>query len=377
MNLSMKSICAVMVLAIGFMPCASACTSLRVKTADGLVFYARTMEGGELFHSSVSVIPKGTEYLGTLPDGTQAGLAWTTRYGMVGMNTYGLPVITDGMNDVGLAAGNLMFPGYAGYQTFDPAKAASTIAQYEVITWILSSFATVGEVREAIKNIQVSKGPEALVGNLELHYTVHDSKGDSIVIEYVNGECKVYDNPLGVMTNSPSFDWHLTNLRNYANLSATNPKPFTVEGLKQSGFGQGSGMLGLPGDYTPPSRFVRMVALVHSSLPVTGAEEGLNLAMTIINNIDIPIGSVRDTSGKEPVYDQTQWSVVADLSGKKFYFRTYNNKDWRMVDVTKALAEAKGIMTIPAEMLSEYRNVTANAKEFGPLPEKYYPAGKP
>lgn len=136
-------------------------------------------------------------------------------------------------------------------------------------------------------------------------------------------------------------------------------------------------MLGLPGDYTPPSRFVRMVALVHSSLPVTGAEEGLNLAMTIINNIDVPIGSVRDESAKEPVYDQTQWSVVADLSGKKFYFHTYSNKDWRMVDVTKALAAAKGIMTIPAEMPPNYQDVTANAKEFGPLPPKYYPAGKP
>jgi len=377
MKNTIRILCGVMAVCLGLMPCASACTSLRVKTADGLVFYARTMEGGELFHSSVSVIPKGTEYQGTLTDGTQAGLAWTTKYGMVGMNTYGLPVISDGMNDAGLAAGNLMFPGYAGYQTFDLAKASSTIAQYEVITWILSNFATVGEVKEAIKNIRVSKGPEALVGKLPLHYTVHDSKGDSIVIEYVNGELKVYDNPLGVMTNSPPFDWHLTNLRNYANLSAANPKPFTVEGLKQSGFGQGSGMLGLPGDYTPPSRFVRMVALVHSSLPVTGAEEGLNLAMTIINNIDIPIGSVRDMSGKEPVYDQTQWAVVADLAGKRFYFHTYANKDWRMIDVTKALANAKGIMTISAEMPVGYHDVTANAKEFGPLPEKYYPAGKP
>ena len=377
MNRFMKVICIMMALFIGALPCANACTSLRVKTADGLVFYARTMEGGEPFHSSVSVIPKGTEYQGTLTDGTQAGLAWTTKYGMVGMNTYGLPVISDGLNEAGLVAGNLMFPGYAGYQAFDPAKASSTIAQYEVITWILSNFATVDEVKDAIKTIRVSKGPEALVGKLPLHYTVHDSKGDSIVIEYVNGELKVYDNPLGVMTNSPPFDWHLANLRNYVNLSATNPKPFTVEGLKQSGFGQGSGMLGLPGDYTPPSRFVRMVALVHSSLPVTGADNGLNLAMTIIDNIDIPIGSVRDMSGKEPVYDQTQWAVVSDLSGKRFYFHTYNNKDWRMVDVVKALANAKGIMTISAEMPAEYHDVTANAKEFGPLPAEYYPAGKP
>lgn len=371
-----RIICVVSML-LTTIPCADACTSIRIKTTDGLVFYARTMEGGELFHSSVSVIPKGTEYQGTLPDGTQAGLNWTTKYGVVGMNTFGLPAISDGMNDVGLAAGNLEFPGFSGYQTFDPAQASNTIAQYEVITWILSNFATAGEVKEAIKGIRVSKGPEARVGNLELHYTVHDAKGDSVVIEYVKGELQVYDNPLGVMTNSPTFDWHLTNLRNYVNLSATNAKPFTVEGLKDSGFGLGTGMLGLPGDYTPPSRFVRMTELVHSSLPVTGAEEGLNLAMTIINNVDIPIGSVRDSSGKEVTYDRTQWAVVSDLVGKRFYFRTYNNKDWRMVDVAKALADAKGIMMIPAEMPAEYRDVTANAKKISKLPAEFFPAGKP
>ena len=377
MKNTIRILCGMVILCLGFMPCAGACTSIRVQTTDGLVFYARTMEGGELFHSSVSVIPKGTEYLGTLPDGTQGGLAWTTKYGMVGMNTFGLPAISDGMNEAGLAAGNNEFPGFSGYQTFDPAKAASTIAQYEVITWILSNFATVAEVKDAIKGIRVCKGPEAVVGNLELHYAVHDAKGDSIVIEYVAGELHVYDNPLGVMTNSPTFDWHLTNLRNYVNLSAKDAKPFTVEGLKESGFGLGTGMLGLPGDYTPPSRFVRMVALVSSALPVTGTDEGLNLAMTIINNIDIPIGSVRTPSAKETLYDRTQWSTAADLSGKKFYFRTYNNKDWRMVDVTKALANAKGIMTIPAEMTADYQDVSAKAKEFGPIPVKYYPAGKP
>jgi choloylglycine hydrolase len=358
-------------------PSAEACTSLRVKTTDGLVFYVRTMEGGEIYNSSVSVIPKGTVYQGTLPDGAQAGLNWTSKYGMVGMNTFGLPVITDGMNDAGLAAGNLMFPGFAGYQAFDPAKASETIAQYEVITWILSNFATVEEVKKAIPSIRVCKGPEARVGDLQLHYTVHDAGGKSIVIEYVKGELYVYDNPLGVMTNSPSFDWHITNLANYVNLTSVNASSMTLAGVKTSELGQGSGMLGLPGDYTPPSRFVRMLALVLSALPVTGAEEGLNLAITIIGNIDIPIGSVRDQSSKEVIYDQTQWTSISDLAGQRFYFRTYKNKDWRMVDVKKALSNAKSIMNIVADTKPEYRDVTSTAKDFGSLPADYFPAGKP
>jgi choloylglycine hydrolase len=334
------------------------------------------MEGGEIFHSSVSVIPKGTVYQGTVPDGSQTGLAWTSKYGMVGMNCFGFPIITDGMNDAGLAAGNLMFPGFAGYQVFDPATASQTIAQYEVITWILSNFATVEEVKKAIPTIRVCKGPEARVGNLELHYTVHDASGKSIVIEYVKGELKIYDNPLGVMTNSPPFDWHITNLSNYVNLTSVNAAAVNIDGVKTSGFGQGTGMLGLPGDYTPPSRLVRMLALVLSSLPVTGSEDGLNLAMTIISNIDIPIGSVRDQSGKEVIYDQTQWTAISDLTGQKFYFRTYKNKDWRMVDVKNALANAKAVMIIPVDTKPNYKDVTSAAQNYGPLPAEYFPAGK-
>ncbi|MCX5716197.1 MAG: choloylglycine hydrolase family protein [Candidatus Omnitrophica bacterium] len=372
-----KLVYAFTALLLALAPVLEACTSIGVKTTDGYVFYARTMEGEVSFGSNVCIIPKGTAYQGTLPDGSQKGLTWTVKYGIVGMNTFGLPVISDGMNEAGLAAGNLLFPDFAQYQVFDPAKASKTITQYEVITWILSNFATVDEVKQAINNIRICTGPQAKTGVLELHYAVHDATGGSIVIEHVNGELKVYDNPLGVMTNSPSFDWHLINLRNYVHVSATNAAPFTIAGLKESGLGQGTGMLGLPGDYTPPSRFVRMVALVHSALPVTGPDEGLNLAMTIIDNVDIPIGAVRDASGKEVIYDRTQWVVISDLGRKRFYFRTYENKDWRMVDVTAALTSAKGIMTIQADTPPQYQDVTSKAKDYGAIPLNYFPASKP
>ena len=133
-----------------------ACTSFRLKTKEGYVFYGRTLEG-QSFDSSISIVPKGTEYVGTLPDGKQKGLKWKTKYGMVGMNAAGLPQLIDGINDQGLVAGNLFFPGYADYQAFDPQKADRSITQYEVITWILSNFATVAEVREGIKHIRVCR----------------------------------------------------------------------------------------------------------------------------------------------------------------------------------------------------------------------------
>ena len=94
-----------------------------------------------------------------------------------------------------------------------------------------------------------------------------DATGKSIVIEYVGGQLHVHDNPLGVLTNSPSFDWHMTNLRNYIKFSLTNVPPLQLGGVKLARFGQGSGMLGMPGDFTPPSRFVRAVAYSQSVLP--------------------------------------------------------------------------------------------------------------
>ena len=182
-------------------------------------------------------------------------------------------------------------------------------------------------------------------------------------MEYVKGKLHMYDNPLGVMTNAPSFDWMTTYLNNFINLSPENVPEKQLNGLTLKQFGQGSGLVGLPGDFSPPSRLVRMVTYTQSALPVKGPQAGLNLAMTIINNMDIPKGVVRDKGEKGiTYYDITQWTVVADLAGKKYYFRSHDNKNWRYVDLVKALQTAKGIQTIPLEAPPDYPDITAMAK---------------
>ena len=351
-----------MAFVLGMTPAGDACTSIRIKTEDGLVFYARTMEGAIPFNSQVTVIHKGTSFQGTLPDNTHKGLKWTTKYGIVGMNAFGQPLLTDGINEAGLTVGDLFLPGYAEYQPFDPAKANITLAQYEVATWLLSSFATVAEVRQGLGQVRVVQGPKEVAGPLPLHFAVHDPQGNSLVVEYVKGKLHIYDNPLGVMTNSPTFDWITTYLSNFVNLSATNVPQLDLKGFTIHQFGQGSGMVGLPGDLSPPSRFVRMVALTQAALPVKGADAGLNLAMTIINNVDIPKGAVREKTEKGMMYDITQWVVAADLAAKKYYFHTYDNKNWRCVDLAKALQAVKGIQTLPLEVPAAYPEVSAGAK---------------
>ncbi len=340
-----------------------ACTSVRIKTTDGLVFYARTMEGEWTLQTVLGVVPKGTPFVGTLPDGGK-GVAWKNKYAFVGMFDFGMPLASDGMNEKGLVVGQLFLPGYASYEPFERSKAGRTLAQYEFGTWLLSNFASVAEVRKGYRDVRVCQGPVGDAGPLPLHYVVHDPSGDCVVIEYTAGKVAIYDNPLGVMTNSPTFDWMLTNLDNYISLSVINTPEKKLGGVTLKQFGQGTGLYGLPGDYSPPSRFVRMVALSQAALPAKGATAGLNQAITILDNVDIPIGAVRGWEGKQERFDKTIWSVVADTANLRYYYRSMDNKNWRYVDVAKAVANAKGIESIPVFIPVDYPDTTSQAKPF-------------
>ena len=358
---------AVAVVALAALGRADACTSIRLKTTDGAVIYARTMEYADNLHSGVLVVPKGTPFTGTLPDGSAKGLSFQAKYGFVGMNAFNQPINCDGINEKGLVVGALLFPGYAGYQTFEPDEAGKTIAQFDMANWLLSQFATVAEVRQGLAGVRVCQGPSTLhgvtVGPLPLHFTVHDAAGASIVIEHTGGKLTVYDNPLGVLTNAPDFEWMRIYLGNYVNLSAVNAAPKDLAGFTVDPTGQGSGMLGLPGDFTPPNRFLRMVALTQTVTPVKGPEAGVALAMTIIDNVDIPVGAVRDVSPQGVLRDYTQWVSTADAARGRYYFRTYANKNWRSVDVKSALAKAgTTLMNIPMETPADYPDVTDMAR---------------
>jgi len=319
-------------------PTAHACTGIRLIAEDGTVIHARTMEFAIDIHSDVMMVPRGFARTGTTPDGKE-GLKWKAKYASVGLNGVGLPVLFDGLNERGLAAGTFYFPTSAGYMPYTPADADKTIAQWEVGSWILENFASVEEVKANIGNIVV---PAVVFGGWgfapEAHYIVHDATGKSIVIEYVGGKLNVHDNALGVVTNSPSFDWHMTNLRNYVNFSMTNVPPVQLGSIKLLPFGQGSGMLGLPGDFTPPSRFVRAVAFSQSVFKPKTGDDAVLEAFHILNQFDIPKGAARehekDEHGNIPA-DYTIWTAASDLKAKQYYFRTYENSQIRMVDLMK------------------------------------------
>jgi len=326
---------------------ATACTGIRLTAADGSIIYARTLEFGPPLDSQILFIPRQFEFSGTTSSG-RPGLTWKSKYSAVGLNGLDKEVFVDGVNEVGLAAGVFYFPGYAEYQATTPDEEAHSLAPWELVTWVLTNFGTVDEIRAALADVRVAAVPlNAELGIPPVHYIAHDKAGHSLVIEYVDGQLKTYNNPLGVVTNSPGFDWHETNLRNYINLTATNVPPVDLRGIEFTQFGQGSGLRGLPGDFTPPSRFVRAVALSQSAESGASGPEAVSQAFHVLGSFDIPEGTVRPaTSSREPL-ERTQWTSAADLTARRYYFTTHDNRRVRMVDLNSFEADATKTTVIP------------------------------
>jgi choloylglycine hydrolase len=343
-------------------PQVDACTSFRIKSADGAVIFVRTMEFGVDLHSTVTVVPRNYKFVGTAPDG-KSGKSWKTKYAFIGPNALNENnFIMDGMNEKGLSAALLYLPGYAKYQEVKPDQYDMTIAPEELCAWALSQFSTIEEVRSNIDRVKVAPIKNKLGFIPPLHYVVHDADGNCLVIEYLHDGVKLYDNPLGVMTNSPPLDWHLINLRNYVNLKAQNVLMEKHGNLALSPIGQGSGLLGLPGDYTPPSRFVRIAFLSQNAAPAKTAEEGVNLGFHLMNNIDIALGTVRQKHGEKVEMELTQYVTLYDLKNKRLYYRTYTNHDIRVVDMAELDLTSPVIKNIPMSQKPQYMDVSGMAK---------------
>jgi choloylglycine hydrolase len=313
-----------------------ACTDFRLKAKDDTVLITRTMEFAIPMNSSLCSSPIDTSVENTAPDG-KPGMLWKTKYGFVYLNGMGINHVIDGMNTEGLSVEALFLPGETTYQTVPAEKDAEAIPYYKLGDYLLGNFKTVDEVKAALSKIVVFQQniPEKGDSVFPLHFIINDASGNSIVVEFVKGKMEIYDDTLGVATNSPTYDWQITNLRNYINLSPNLPNPHVFNGITYAATGQGSGMNGLPGDASPPSRFVKIASLIATSLTPNDAKAELILADHIINNVDIPYGFVRAVENGATQYDYTQWTDFKDLTHKIFYFRTYDNPSIRFVSLDK------------------------------------------
>jgi choloylglycine hydrolase len=331
---------------------AEACTGIELIATDGTVVHARTLEFAIDLKSEIMMIPRGYKRIGSTPDGAP-GMQTTAKYASIGMNALGMNILVDGVNEKGLAVGLFYFPGSTQFMDYTPADAGKSMAIWEMGSWLLENFASVEEARAGVADVVI---PSVVLGAWgfapEVHFVVRDTTGKSIVIEVLDGKVKVFDAPLGVITNSPSYDWHMTNLRNYVNFSMSNAPPLQLGSVTLTHMGQGSGMLGMPGDFTPPSRFVRAVAFTQSVPPEPTGEAAVIQAFHILNNFDIPKGAAREHEKDEHgniLADYTIWTSAIDLTKREYYFRTYDNSQIRSVTLADFPLDGPNIVTLPID----------------------------
>ncbi len=309
-----------------------ACTGITLRSADGAPVLARTIEwGGSYLSSQYVVVPRGYEQQSYITGGQKEGIRFKARYGYVGISVELEDFVAEGINEAGLSVGLFYFPKYGGYETYRPENKATYLSDLQVVPWLLANFKTINEVKQGLAKVHViSTDPRASTA----HWRIADASGRQVVLEIIDGKMNFYENELGVLTNSPGFEWQMTNLNNYVNLfpGAAADKKLGPQPL--SAFGAGSGMLGLPGDVTPPSRFVRAAFFQATAPQQPDAKSTALQAFQILNNFDIPLG-IEFAEGHIPVNmpSATQWTSATDIQNRLFYFTSMYDRSIRMIDL--------------------------------------------
>ncbi len=340
-----------------------ACTGIVLRSADGATVPARTMEFAFDIDSNVLAIPAGTKISTLILDPKNTGFTFTTKYGFLGANGLGKRIVFDGMNTQGLYYGAFYFAGNAEFGTLSKKNRHRAVSSEEMGNWILGQFATVKEVVAALPKIEVvGTYVDEIKGRVPFHYAVTDSTGASVVIEYTKDGLKVHENTVNAVTNNPTYDWHLTNLSNYVGLQPRNVEAIEVGSQRIAPFGQGSGMLGLPGDMTSPTRFVRAVAFANTSLPSKTVDEAIFKAFHILNVFDIPKGAIREANPDVPLTDYTLWTSAADTLNKVYYYKTYISQAVESIDVKAVFKNLKQPKIIEMESGFQVRDRTIDFK---------------
>ncbi|HAP3574233.1 TPA: choloylglycine hydrolase family protein [Enterococcus faecalis] len=265
-----------------------------------------------------------------------------THFAMIGMANIidGYPLYADAMNEHGLGMAGLNFPRYAQYSS-NPEQNKFNVTPYEIIPWTLAQFKTVSEVKQAYRNLNlVSINFKEEVPIAPLHWIISD-KENSIVLEMTSEGIKIFDNPIGVLTNNPTFDYHLINLKNYMGISAKQPSNNFSTNFSLEPLGQGVGGFGLPGDYSPTSRFIKASFLKENSSCATDEISNISQFFHILDAVAFVRGSVITPEGEN---DITIYSCCINGDTGDYYYKTYNNNQLSVVSMKKENLQASNLI---------------------------------
>lgn len=250
---------------------------------------------------------------------------------LIGMATVqeGYPLYAEAANERGLCMAGLSFPDNAYYpESLDNDK--SNISPFELIPWVLGRCASVEETRSLLEKTHITAVNFSEELPLSpLHWIIADDKG-SVTLEAVKEGLKICDNPVGVLTNNPPFDFHLNNLSRYLNLSPDYPKDSLFKSIGLKPFGGGFGAIGLPGDFSSPSRFVKAAFLKFCSPDCKSKTEGVTQFFHILDSVAMVNGGVITADGR---LEKTTYSCC--ICGGVYYYKTYSNSRVTAVDMAK------------------------------------------
>lgn len=332
------------------------CTNISYKSTDGDEFFARTQEYFVEYDFAGVQFPRNYEV-------PIAASNWTTKYSVMGVgvlyNDQMTPAVLDGINEYGLSVVSHYFADEYDYATLEEIKEAGKmpVCPEQFIFYLLSMCKDVDDVKETLQKVSIPNFSLVQSEALPQHFCAKDASGKSIIIEpSVKLGFNVFDNEVGVMTNNPTYDWHLKNLRNYTFLSDHNA-PDRLFGTKEiKSFGKGSGLLGMPGDYTSPSRFVRAAALLQFSEP-TDTKHSVNKGFHILDTSDIVRGEVKLEDG---VVHFNEYSAVYNLSRRELYVRLYDDFTIQKMSFNDELVEGDSITVYPLQKEPHYQELQAD-----------------
>ncbi len=312
------------------------CTAVTYRTKDS--YFGRNLDLEYSYSESVTVTPRNFPFrfghVGVLD----------THFAMIGMAfvSLGYPLYYEAVNEKGLAMAGLNFPGNAFYG--EAREGCDNLAPFELIPWVLGQCRDLGEARLLLERANlVNESFSDELPNSPLHWIVAD-RDMSLTAEPLREGLRLYDNPVGVLTNNPPFDYHLYNLANYMSLTREEPDCRISDTLELKPYSRGMGAIGLPGDLSSASRFVRAAYTKLNSVSGESERESVSQFFHILGAVGQQRGCARLASGLDEI---TIYSCCCNVDRGIYYYTTYDNSAVNAVDMNRTDLDSVSLTSYP------------------------------
>lgn len=322
------------------------CTAVTYKTKEH--YFGRNLDLEYSYKETVTITPRNY----VLPFRKMGKME--SHFAIIGMAyvSEGYPLYYDATNEKGLSAAGLNFPDNADYKPYCDGK--DNVTPFELIPWVLGQCSTVTEAESLLNHINLlNENFSRELPLSPLHWIISDRER-SITLETVQSGVKIYNNPVGVLTNNPTFDYQMFNLNNYMHLTKGEPEnTFGEPGLKN--YSRGMGAMGLPGDASSMSRFVRATFVKRNSVSGTSEAESVSQFFHILKSVEMQRGCVELSEG---LYEITVYSSCCNTDRGIYYYTTYDNSRICAVDMHREDLQGSRLIAYPLkkEQGMEYQN---------------------